>query len=75
MDKLEQYRHAIKKILTEYYEMSNPQNVENGKMEASERLAFDENRDQYIWFRFGWDDKNKYSILSSIFASKTVKFG
>ena len=45
MDKLEQYRHAIKKILTEYYEMSNPQNVENGKMEASERLAFDEKSD------------------------------
>jgi hypothetical protein len=44
MDKLEQYRHAIKKILTEYYEISNPQNVENGKMEASERLAFDEKR-------------------------------
>ncbi|MBS9393462.1 MAG: XisI protein [Dolichospermum sp. LBC05a] len=59
MDKLEQYRHAIKKILTEYYEMSNPQNVENGKMEASERLAFDEKRDQYIWFRFGWDDKKQ----------------
>ena len=43
MDKLEKYRHAIKKILTEYYEISNPQNVENGKMEASERLAFDAN--------------------------------
>jgi hypothetical protein len=34
MDKLEQYRHAIKKILTEYYEISNPQNVENGKMDG-----------------------------------------
>jgi hypothetical protein len=46
MDKLEQYRNAIKKILTEYYEISNPQNVENGEIEASERLAFDEKRDQ-----------------------------
>lgn len=59
MDKLEQYRNIIKRILTEYYEMSNPQKVENGVIEASERLAFDEKRDQYIWFRFGWDDKKQ----------------
>jgi hypothetical protein len=57
MDKLEQYRNAIKKILTEYYEMSNSQDLKNGEIESSERLAFDEKRDQYIWFRFGWDDK------------------
>jgi hypothetical protein len=49
MDKLEQYRHAIKKILTEYYEMSNSQDLKNGEIESSERLAFDEKRDQYIW--------------------------
>ena len=59
MDKLEQYRNAIKKILTEYYEMSNSQDLKNGEIESSERLAFDEKRDQYIWFRFGWDDKKQ----------------
>jgi XisI protein len=59
MDKLEQYRNTIKNILIEYYEMSNHQNVKNNEIEASERLAFDEKRDQYIWFRFGWDDKKQ----------------
>lgn len=62
MDKLEQYRNIIKNILMEYYEMSNPQNVKNGEnsqIEATERLAFDDQRDQYIWFRFGWDDKKQ----------------
>lgn len=57
MDKLEEYRNTIKKILTEYYEMSNNQDLKNGKIEVSERLAFDEKRDQYIWFRFGWQEK------------------
>lgn len=57
MDKLEEYRNTIKKILTEYYEMSNNQDFKNGKIEVSERLAFDEKRDQYIWFRFGWQEK------------------
>ena len=63
MDKLEQYRHAIKKILTEYYEMSNSQDLKNGEIESSERLAFDEKRDQYIWFRFGWDDKKHIQYI------------
>jgi len=30
-------------------------------------LAFDEVRDQYFWFRFGWDNKNLSSILLFIF--------
>lgn len=57
MDKLEKYREAIQKILTEYYEMTKNQDRENREIEASDRLAFDEARDQYLWFRFGWDDK------------------
>jgi len=57
MDKIEKYRDVIKKILTEYYEMAKNKVVENRDVEASDRLAFDETRDEYIWFRFGWDDK------------------
>ncbi|QOV21979.1 XisI protein [Anabaenopsis elenkinii] len=57
MDKLEKYREAIQKVLTEYYEMTKNQDRENREIEASDRLAFDEARDQYLWFRFGWDDK------------------
>ncbi|NMG07179.1 XisI protein [Brasilonema sp. UFV-L1] len=59
MDKLEQYRSAIKKILTEYYEMAIAQPTPTEEIEASDRLAFDEKRDQYLWFRFGWDNKKQ----------------
>lgn len=59
MDKLESYRNAIKKILNQYYEMTlQPTHVFND-VEVSDRLAFDEIRDQYLWFRFGWDDKKQ----------------
>lgn len=57
MDKLEKYRNIIKQILSKYYEINNSKDLNNCKVEISERLAFDEKRDQYIWFRFGWDDK------------------
>ncbi|WP_407885804.1 XisI protein [Scytonema sp. NUACC26] len=63
MDKLEQYRNIIKKILTEYYEMTNTQVTKIREVEVSERLAFDEKRDQYIWFRFGWDDKKQIQTI------------
>jgi len=56
MEKLEEYRNTIKTILTEYYEISNNHDLKNGTIEVSERLAFDEKRDQYIWFRFGWQE-------------------
>jgi len=36
MDKLEQYRNAIKKILTEYYEMTNTQVRETRGVELSD---------------------------------------
>ncbi|WP_133164030.1 element excision factor XisI family protein [Cuspidothrix issatschenkoi] len=41
MDKLEQYRNIIKKILTEYYEMTNNQTSKKCEFEVSERLAID----------------------------------
>ncbi|GAA6615818.1 hypothetical protein NUACC26_016160 [Scytonema sp. NUACC26] len=63
IDKLEQYRNIIKKILTEYYEMTNTQVTKIREVEVSERLAFDEKRDQYIWFRFGWDDKKQIQTI------------
>ncbi|MHC5722989.1 MAG: element excision factor XisI family protein, partial [Nostoc sp.] len=48
MDKLEQYRNAIKKILSEYYETTNTQVIKDTGVEVSDRLAFDETRDQYL---------------------------
>jgi hypothetical protein len=58
MDKLEKYRSIIKKILTEYYEMTKVE-ITEARAEASDRLALDEERDQYLWFRFGWDNKKQ----------------
>jgi hypothetical protein len=72
MDKLEQYRNIIKKILTEYYEMTNNQTSKKCEFEVSERLAFDETRDQYIWLRFGWDDKRQ---IQHIIIYLTIKNG
>ena len=72
MDKLEQYRNIIKKILTEYHAMTNTQTSKKCEFEVSERLAFDETRDQYIWFRFGWDDKKQ---IQHIIIYLTIKNG
>lgn len=54
MDKLEKYRRFITLTLENYYQISVSQS--NGKLEqeVSDRLAFDNARDQYLWFRFGW---------------------
>ncbi len=57
MDKLAQYRSSIQTILTEYYKMTVAQRASSEGSEVSDRLAFDQDRDQYLWFRFGWDDK------------------
>ena len=72
MDKLEKYQNIIKKILTEYYEMTNNQTSKKCEFEVSERLAIDETRDQYIWFRFGWEDKKQ---IQHIIIYLTIKNG
>ncbi|WP_373690617.1 hypothetical protein [Desmonostoc muscorum] len=36
MDKLDQYRNAIKKILTEYYETTNTQVIKDTEIEVSD---------------------------------------
>ena len=63
MDKLEKYRSIIKNILYEYYEMANIQNTSNRLIEASDLLALDETRDQYLWFRFGWEEKKQIQYI------------
>jgi XisI protein len=56
MDKLEHYRHLIKKIITEYegfaLKTPNPEGVDS-------ILAFDDRKDQYLWLQTGWHDNNK----------------
>ncbi|MEA5539390.1 MAG: element excision factor XisI family protein [Limnoraphis robusta] len=53
MQNPEKYRKIIKKILTEYYQMTVAQVKAPKKFEVRDRLAFDEIRDQYLWFRNG----------------------
>ncbi|MEH2044417.1 XisI protein [Nostoc sp.] len=73
MDKIEKYRNAIKKILIEYHEMTNAEIAKSGEVEASDRLAFDEERDQYIWFRFGWDGKKQIQHIIMYLCIKNGK--
>lgn len=73
MDKLEKYRSLSKKILTEYYEMANTQFISITEVEASDRLAFDEQRNQYLWFRFGWDDKKQIEHIIMYICIKNGK--
>jgi hypothetical protein len=53
MQNPEKYRNIIKNILTQYYQMTVAQVKTPKKFEVSDRLAFDEIRDQYLWFRNG----------------------
>ncbi|NES80098.1 MAG: XisI protein [Moorea sp. SIO2B7] len=55
MDKLEHYRSLIKKVLTEYHKMFSSASPDNLEM----LLAFDEVRDQYLWFQVGWTSEER----------------
>lgn len=55
MDKLEQYRNTIKKVLSEYYKLDIDQPVDG----IEPLIAFDEVRDQYIWFQVGWNQHKR----------------
>jgi hypothetical protein len=43
--------------LTEYYELGVKEGMALDELETDSRLAFDEKRDQYLWFRSGWEEK------------------
>lgn len=73
MDKLEQYRSAIKNLLTEYYEITIAQSGASEEVEASDRLVFDEKHDQYLWFRFGWEEKKRIQHIIMYLCIKNGK--
>lgn len=73
MDKLDKYRSVIKKTLTGYYEMASTQVIGKREIEASDRLAFDEKRDQYLWFRFGWEEKKQIQHIIMYLCIKNSK--
>ncbi len=55
MDKIENYRNLIKKILTEYNRLVTERYTNDAEM----LLAFDEERDQYLWFQVGWKENKR----------------
>jgi XisI protein len=73
MDKLEVYRKTIKKILTGYYEMTVKGAIALDELEADDRLAFDEERDQYLWFRSGWNGKERIRHITMYLRIKDGK--
>ncbi len=69
MDKLQQYRTLIKKILTEYHELFSQATTPDLEM----LLAFDEQRDQYIWFQVGWTPQERIKGISVHIRIKNAK--
>ncbi len=55
MDKLNQYRTIIKKVLKEYADLENKALPD----ELESHLIIDETHDRYMLFRVGWRDKNR----------------
>lgn len=72
-EKLEKYRRIIKNILTEYYEITIAQTLKTQDVEASDRIAFDEKHDQYLWFRFGWKEKQRIQHIIMYLCIKNGK--
>jgi len=60
MDKLSFYQNVIKKILTEYEEISS-QVPQPG---IDELLMFDDQRSQYMWFNVGWTEEERIHSIS-----------
>lgn len=73
MDTLDYYRSIIKKIMTRYYEMSSRDSANSSNSEIINRLALDEERDQYLWFRSGWEGKNRVNHITMYLRIKDGK--
>jgi hypothetical protein len=73
MDKLKYYRRTIETLLTEYYEMTVKGEKDRDDAETEHRLAFDEERDQYLWFRSGWDGKQRTRHITMYLRIKNGK--
>ena len=73
MERLEYYRSTIKKILTGYYGMTVKNAIALDDAGTEHRLAFDEERDQYLWFRSGWDGKQRTRYITMYLRIKNGK--
>ncbi|MBD1854456.1 XisI protein [Leptolyngbya boryana CZ1] len=69
MDKLIEYRKIIQQILTSYQNLT-PHSPDD---EVESLLAFDEVRDQYLWLRSGWQNKNRVRHITMYLRIKNDK--
>ncbi|MBW4623980.1 MAG: XisI protein [Brasilonema octagenarum HA4186-MV1] len=59
MDTLTHYRNTVQETIKKYYNNSNSQPANTTETIISDRLILDEERDQYLWLRCGWDGKRR----------------
>ncbi|MEH1907373.1 XisI protein [Nostoc sp.] len=70
MDKLTEYPQIIKRILTEYIELSNRR--PNGDIETF--LIMDEPKGQYIWMNLGWQNGERITDMTVYVRIRDCKF-
>jgi hypothetical protein len=70
MDKLNNYRSIVKKILTEYDQIASQTPNISG---VDTVLSFDEERDQYLWFDVGWNQRKRVQAISVYVRIKNEK--
>ena len=58
MDKLEYYRHLIRKVLTEYYELD----AKSTDSTLESALIFDEGHDHYLLIVMGWLPEERIKV-------------
>ncbi len=70
MDKLTEYPKLIKRILTEYVELSN----RNSNLDIETFLVVDEEKSHYIWMNLGWQNKERVSGMTVYVRIQRDKF-
>jgi len=70
MDKLTGYRNLIKRILTEYVELSKSQF--NGDVELI--LILDDERGHYMWLKLGWENGKRVKYITIYARLRDGKF-
>lgn len=70
MDKLTEYPKLIKRILTEYVELSN----RNSNRDIETFLIVDEEKSHYIWMNLGWQKKERVSGMTVYVRIREGKF-
>jgi hypothetical protein len=68
--KLDNYRSIVKKILTEYEKIASQTPNVSG---VDTVLSFDEERDQYLWFDIGWNERKRVQAISVYIRIKNEK--